>query len=281
MRRTRAIRIGVAAAVGLLFAVGCSILTDLDPLTNGHGPAALDSSAFDAPGTDAPSGSDGPVAPGDGQACDAGYREMVIQDKPVAYWRLGDPPGGTRASDESGNGNHGTYFGGIELGKPGAIACDPNQAIENDGTGVIRVDDQLHFTDTAPLTLEAWAAFQDGTPTFVGKASYSLYWWSDGLRFDRQQSTTSHCACIAFEGDGGALRDGRYHHFVGTYDSFTMKVYVDGVMIRSNCECTLTIPADAGTLVVAGIAGKLDEVAIYDKALTTQAIQAHFAARAP
>jgi hypothetical protein len=38
----------------------------------------------------------------------AGYRDVVLGDGPVGYWRLGEPPGATTAADSAAS-NNGTY----------------------------------------------------------------------------------------------------------------------------------------------------------------------------
>src|SRR5437588_12014150 len=51
----------------------------------------------------------------------------------VSYWRLGESSG-TTACDSYGA-NAGTYQGGFTLGRVGAIAGDPDTAVELDGAG--------------------------------------------------------------------------------------------------------------------------------------------------
>ena len=46
----------------------------------------------------------------------ATYASTVLADSPVAYWRLGEASGSS-AADSSGNGNGGSYAGGVTLGR--------------------------------------------------------------------------------------------------------------------------------------------------------------------
>ncbi|HXF56088.1 MAG TPA: PQQ-dependent sugar dehydrogenase, partial [Actinomycetota bacterium] len=48
------------------------------------------------------------------------YRDEVLSDAPLGYWRLGEASG-TTASDASGGGHDGTYLGGATLGAPGLL----------------------------------------------------------------------------------------------------------------------------------------------------------------
>src|SRR6516225_7917902 len=49
------------------------------------------------------------------------YSSVVLAKGPVGYWRLGEGAGPT-ASDSSGNGYDGIYFGNPSFGQAGAIA---------------------------------------------------------------------------------------------------------------------------------------------------------------
>ena len=53
------------------------------------------------------------------QAAPVTYEVRVLADAPFGYWRMGEAPGATAAADTSGNGNAGTYSGGVTLGQPG------------------------------------------------------------------------------------------------------------------------------------------------------------------
>jgi hypothetical protein len=50
----------------------------------------------------------------------AAYREAVMADGPIGYWRL-DEPAGTLARDETGQWD-GTYVGDLAQGQPGAVS---------------------------------------------------------------------------------------------------------------------------------------------------------------
>ena len=73
---------------------------------------------IDAPMSDAPMSDDAQVD----------YAAAVLADGPVAYWRLG--AGSASAVDVTGNGNTGTFLGGVEPGAPGALVGDPDVAMK-------------------------------------------------------------------------------------------------------------------------------------------------------
>ena len=93
-----------------------------------------------------------------------------------------------------------------------------------------------------------------------------------------RRSRRRYCACIAFEGDAGGLKDGKYHHLVATYDKITMRLYVDGEIAKvSVCAASLS-GNDASLEMGIGLRGQLDEVAIYDRVLPAPNVKRHFGA---
>ena len=66
------------------------------------------------------------------------YASTVLNDGPALYDRLGDPSGAI-SPDSSGNGNTGSYAGGVTLNQPGALVNDPDgAALFNGSTGYVR-----------------------------------------------------------------------------------------------------------------------------------------------
>src|SRR5579864_3854583 len=70
------------------------------------------------------------------------YPAVIAADAPKGYWRL-DETSGTTANDSSGKGNALTYGGIYTLGVPGAIAGDPDTAVQFTGTGGVISRDHL------------------------------------------------------------------------------------------------------------------------------------------
>jgi hypothetical protein len=212
----------------------------------------------------------------------AAYRNQVLADEPIAYWRLGESSG-TSAADTSGNGNTGTYGGGPTLGATGALAGDSDTATSFDG-----VNDNVSVPDSAALDLngsfsiEFWAkqtSFTNTSPGIVNKGSSTTadgYLISAGntgiLTFKRNNVTVATAA--------GALTAG-YKHFVLTYDGATVRWYVNGVAGTSSA---LALPANASTAALTiglGDAGQyandaIDDVAVYQTALSTTRIAEHY-----
>src|SRR6476661_1044265 len=84
------------------------------------------------------------------------YAQAVLADLPIAYWRLGS---GSLASapDETGNGNVGTFNGGVAPGGAGALVAFDDGATTFDGVDdSITMGDRLSFEGRAPFSVEAW-----------------------------------------------------------------------------------------------------------------------------
>jgi hypothetical protein len=89
------------------------------------------------------------------------YPQVVLADKPVAYWRLGEKAGDTVAKDETGR-HPGQYHGQPKFGQPSPIQARPATAVALDGKSYIEVADSPDFSQPttgsgkAGLTVEVW-----------------------------------------------------------------------------------------------------------------------------
>src|SRR5262249_9490411 len=63
-----------------------------------------------------------------GSMCEAAYRDTVLADSPILYWRLGESSG-TTVGDSSGHGSTGTIVGSPTLGAQGALFGDSSSAV--------------------------------------------------------------------------------------------------------------------------------------------------------
>lgn len=257
------------------------------------GPDAAD--AEDGPGAEANDGSgngDGAdvvtdVGGDDGEAGVLSYPATVLADSPIAYWRLDDTTT-TTAKDSSGNGNDGTYQGGVVLGVQGAIANDPDKAVQFDGSSaemIANVPGTFDFTGSAPYSIEVWAepAAAPGGMGIVGKSAYAADaggysgWYvayNSGGYLDNWRNNDE-------TGNPGPA-PGAFIHVVATYDGTTLALYLNGQPFASYASSAVL--SSTGAPVTAGVvadwgwfSGVLDEIAIYDKVLPAARIAAHYA----
>ena len=226
------------------------------------------------------------------RALKAGYREQVIADGAKHYWRLG-ATSGTVALDIVG-GATGTIMGGVTLGAAGAIA-DGDPAMTFDGaTG--RISTTAPIAIAPPMTIEVWLKA-------VGSANVAL----GGFRFPTAGKDTininkdaiaihlfvtyanaaapNQSYSVAFPFD-----DGLWHSVVYVLAGGTsIACYIDAA-VQALDPLTLTIPligiqqpVDIGYSSAHGAYwnGDLDEIAIYDRALTPAEIATHYALAQP
>jgi hypothetical protein len=226
----------------------------------------------------------------DSIAVSSGYREMILGDGPIAYWRLGELSTSDAAYDETGNGHDGTYTAGVVLGRPGALFGDANTAalydeITNDSTDVaITSDLKLLNTD---FTLEVWvnitATLSTNRTIFCRvhtslKAEWGIEVEQSGsdLRFI---GVRDHAA-VATSGYDFALNT--FYHVVVTYDAASndMVLYVNAVQRATGSQATTlddtAEPVRIGRNDLVGIDGDVDEVAVYGRVLTTTEIADHY-----
>jgi hypothetical protein len=109
-------------------------------------------------------------------------------------------------------------------------------------------------------------------------AAYGLGWegWDDGWQFklwsggSTYMATASNTAAVA----------GEWYHVVGTYDGNVMKLYINGEEAASNTIGSHTIDATTVGLWIGWMSGywdgNLDEVAIYNAALSPTTVESHY-----
>lgn len=214
------------------------------------------------------------------------YAKLVEADGPSAYWRLGETSGGS-ANDLSGHGAMGTYEGDVVLGQQGAIADDPDGAVRLAG-GYISVPDSPAVSLTGPFTIEAWikvtTAAQQGIVEKYDKPAFNGFVFRTvmGNKLFAQTLTASQPLPPGVSGPTTVL-PGLWHHVAAVFDGSALSVYLDGA--RQASVASTASPTDgAGTLKLgargddanARLAGWLDEVAIYPKALSANRLKEHF-----
>jgi len=175
-------------------------------------------------------------------------------------------------NDSSGNARHGT-----PVGNPAFVAGQIGQAVNFDGTGdYIEFDDSGLPEGNAPRTMSVWVKPEGG-----GTRS-ALEWGSD--------ASTQRCAVLVQPNNGikfcgkwadvqsnGSVANGEWHYISETYDGTTMRIYIDGVLDKEQAVAINTVP-NVGRIGInikttgEFFNGDIDEVRIYDRALTQEEI---------
>ena len=222
----------------------------------------------------------------------ATYTEAVLTDNPIHYYPL-DETSGTTATDLGSLATAGgTYLGGFTLGQ---VSPTPRlgSCVRLDGASGTLVDLGVFHPGDA-VSAEAWVLVD---------ADARVPWNAVVSRFDGSYEIAVHSdlgVSFAMRNDANAIGQvfsaspparNRWHHIVGVFSSGTLTVYVDG--IKGQEQSIPGVLQNAGPSpdrVMIGasrdgtggsafnLKGSIDEVAIYDTALSLVQIRAHYRA---
>ena len=226
------------------------------------------------------------------------YATTVLEDGPLAYWRM-NIASGVAIADETGKGHVLTLNGnGHGYGVVGPTADTRDHAIHFDGIGsgaVASGSADFDFSARHAFSYECWAS-RDASPD-GGASLHTLLGRSTGSGGDRKgflfnMTLSAESGNTSFERNVGAQTlfaaaagelepPAAYHHYVTTYDGTTLTLWIDGKAHPT--PATAEVPAITADFAVAFdgstnnfyFAGAIDEIAIYDYALGTAKIQAH------
>lgn len=241
------------------------------------------------------------------------YADQVIADGARLYWRLGDAPGSSTASDEA-TFNHGSV-NAMTFGRPGAILGDPDTAASPSGTSSRVVQpplvnsqglDERHPTEDE-FTIEIWfrtSSSQGGRLLGFGnsRTGTSSSSQADRVLFVNPQGRVMFGVRTRPEGSGlsgsrqnrtvqsgTGYNDGQWHHAVATLSGDGMRLYVDGELVASRNDVNSghgyygywRVGADTLSGWSSGsqstrLNGDLDEAAVYHHALTPEQIRQHW-----
>ncbi len=215
------------------------------------------------------------------------YRDVVLADSPMMYWRLGESSG-TTAFDETANHRDATYYGAPTLGQPGAIVGATNTSVGFDGT-----DDQALWTPTSSYsgdyTVEAWVKMANPTApsTFFGTRGPGEY----SFDFKVQSGNFLHldvgtgARWLTTGGVTYPYATGVWYYFAAAITPSGATLYADGVKVATIAYAGKPLLFDPNHLVTIGnyrlggsewFDGNIDEVAVYGRALPADRIAAHY-----
>jgi len=219
------------------------------------------------------------------------YALAITTDSPLGYWRLGDPSG-TVATEEINN-NHGTYIGTPQLGQT-ALIDDPNTSVTFDG-----INDYVNLnviTSEFPTNTVTSIEFWFNTTTLPPQPHHEIMFsihdtvGDNILRIGIGTSGAIHIV-YALDGSfnyGSGFHDGENHHLVFVDENTgTFKAYIDGIRIANTTQPSAPISWVNATQVTLAqewdaatptdhFTGTLDEVAMYNYALTSTQILDHY-----
>ncbi len=226
-------------------------------------------------------------------AAHAAYRDEILTDQPLGYWRLGEASDATVAVNAGSLGatGNGELINTVVFGGEGALTSDPDTSAYFAGDqSKVQIPYAAELNPTA-FTIEAWTrvssdsagyrsplASRDDSPQrgFIFYCDPSNNW----------QFWTGTGEQVGWNVVGGAIADPDvWAHLVGTFDGTNKLFYVNGVLVGANQSRfapngarVLRIGASATESSVGDFffVGDVDEVAVYSKVLPSDRVTAHF-----
>ncbi|HEY3438539.1 MAG TPA: LamG-like jellyroll fold domain-containing protein [Actinotalea sp.] len=218
------------------------------------------------------------------------YANAVLADDPASFWRLGEPSG-TTVYDWAGF-NDATAGTGVTRGVTGAIGSDTNTASGFDGTGNGLVSTRSLQQGPQLFTIETW--FRTTTTTGGKIVGFGNAATGNSSNYDRHiyMEPSGQVTFGVYPGgvrtvtSGAAYNDGQWHQAVASLSGDGMKLYVDGKRVAQRSDTTSAQPysgywrigGDSPWSGDAYFHGDIDDVAIYDTALSGTAVNNHWVA---
>jgi hypothetical protein len=195
-----------------------------------------------------------------------------IDQSCVGYWKFDEVSGNIK--DWSGNGNTGTAYNLTysQAGKFGnSCSFNGTTSYVDCGSGA-----SLNITDT--VTTEAWVNpnSTSGERFIVNKhdQKYALEVNNNYFRSIIYDGSFTYLSSIS------TFQIGNWYHIAMTYDRIKERLYVNGLLDNS---MSLTSAIQTGTTLWIGkhisvyyFSGKIDDVRIYNRALSAQEIKRHY-----
>ena len=223
---------------------------------------------------------------GSTQTVNGDYLSEVLADNPIGFWRFEEQSG--LAADSSGNSSDGTYMNGVTPGLfPGAMTIGGTSAAFDGATGFVDLPGSWGGAAMTELTLEAWVNPSD---PITGDFQAILSGHDPNSFAHFQLHSAGNMGVYTDVGFvpapiAPATPTGEWRHVVMTAKTGETNVYVDGAQIGatvatpfSNISESSNVDIGIGHVGTRWFSGLLDEVAIYDTALSQQRIEDHFVA---
>jgi len=197
----------------------------------------------------------------------------------VASWDF-EKAGTNAAPDSSGNGHQARFQGDrdSERWTHGMLELDGG----NDTIVVVHPSDRLHATRHA-ITLAAWTWRDESHNVAVVAHGYpDLFFGFHGGQFKWQFTHANGRDMSCYADESHVAETGRWIHVAATYDGWRAQLYADGKPICSNWTWgAMTMPdlpytiggyLDHDDRIVDEMTGRIDDVRIYDQALSATQI---------
>lgn len=201
----------------------------------------------------------------------------------VGEWNFNTIEAGNKVRDISGNGNDGTVNGAtLTSSLPGLV-----NALSFDGDDFVDCVNNASLNITGAITIEAWIKKSivdyrgDITAKLTGGYNFLIHNASAQYRLYLQARDSGGINWIAAYSNPNAITDTNWHHVVVSYQRPTAKFYVDGKDWGSYIRDS-DVQSTSGNFIISPLIGNpfkglIDEVRIYNQALSAAQIQKHYA----
>jgi fibronectin type 3 domain-containing protein len=197
----------------------------------------------------------------------------------VGAWAFGEGVGSTTA-DASGTGNAGT-INGADWSTEGRFG----NALDFNGTSdTVRIASSASLNPGSAMTLSAWiepTVPQDGWNTILHRQAENYFLTASGNGALRPAGGGRFGGSTLTVEAPTAIPVGTWTYVSVTYAGSTMRLYVNGTEVASRDVGSGSIPASTNPLWIGGnqpfgeyFEGRIDEVRVYNRALTQAEIQA-------
>ena len=201
----------------------------------------------------------------------------------VAFWKL-DETSGSWAYDFTTNDNDTTVENGAQW-----VTGRVNNALHFDGINDDAWAPNSSSLQVSTLTVAAWVKIDDQDEDYQTIASKRNWIWDWDLLLDTQANNKFLC-CVANDvpvttcvPGAGALSYGQWYHVAGTFNGDTFELFVNGVS-QGTAGFSGTRPSSISNTTIGMMLqnandmrhfeGTIDEVKIYDRALTANEVAA-------
>lgn len=200
------------------------------------------------------------------------YRAAVVEDSPTAWFRCAEQSGGTVAKDSSGNGYHGAFAGGLTLGSDPLIP-EGGRSWLFDGTDDRSTNSALPATTTT-MTFEAW--LKPTTPS--GRATL-LSDTTGTVRIELDASLKPNVVFGAADHlASSAVTDNALSHLMIVISAGSGTFYINGAAAGTFSSFPGFTPTRIGAYSSGTnpFKGYLDELVVYDTALSSSRVTVHY-----
>jgi hypothetical protein len=214
------------------------------------------------------------------------YSDLILSESSLLrYYRLGENSGLVATESKTGTYNGTITATGVTYSVAGALRSDSNTALAFDGTsGNISIPVTGLPTGNSAISVEFWF----NSPSNPASIKNFFFYGTGGLHNYVQVALNTNGTIYLDIGGyvvtSGVLATNIWHHVVGKWDGTTGTLYVKSVSVGTPVTPgNQTIPTSATSFVLASsivagyyLNGSLDDISIYNVALSASTIQAHY-----